>query len=756
MADDRRRLADRFPALGRLGRPARRRRVPYVQQTAGADCGAACLAMVLEYHGKTVRLDDVRRVAGSGRDGADALALLHSGRWFGLRGRGVRVESVDELSLLPRGAILHWRFQHFVVLDGFGRRGARVVDPAAGRRTVGRDELERALTGVALILEPGEEFEPGGRRPRRGRRYLREIAARWPLVTRLLTLSVFLQLLALAVPVLTGVVVDRVVPRGDHHLLAVLAAGLAVLIGFHWLATFVRAHLLLHLRTGLDAKITLEFLEHLVDLPYSFFQQRSAGDLMMRLNSHATVREILTASALSGVLDGALVCLYLVLLLVTHWGLGLLVLGLGALRVGLFLLTRRRHRDLMTESLQVQSRSRGYQVQMLAGIETLKASGSEQRAVEHFSDLFVDELNVSLAQGRLNALFDSLLAALGIASPLVVLAFGTLQVLQGELSLGTMLALSALAVGFLMPLSTLITTGVQLQLLGGYLERIDDVMETAKEQDLGRVLPAGPLRGGIELDAVDFRYAPTSPLVVREVSLRVEPGQFVALVGPSGAGKTTLAGLLIGLHRPTAGHVLYDGTDLETLELRSVRRQLGIVSQQPYLFGGSIRDNIALGDPSLPLTRIVEAARLARIHDDMLAMPMGYDTQLADGGTSLSGGQRQRLALARALVRRPAILLLDEATSNLDAVTEQLIQSELARLRCTRIVIAHRLSTVAAADVILVMDAGRIVERGRHDELVARGGRYAELVAAQLRGGPAPAVAGPDPALAPPLPRSAP
>ena len=725
----------RFPALRRLGLGSRRR-IPAVQQTTTMDCGAACLTMVLGYHGKELPLAEVRKITGSGRDGANAETLLQAGRWFGLRGRGVRADTVEDLAAIEPGAILHWRFNHFVVLDRLRKDGLHIVDPAAGRRVVSHQEARRSFTGVALLFEPAEGFAPqqeAGVKRQGIQRYLQPLLARYGRLARVLATSLLIQIFALAVPLLIGVLVDRVVPQQDVSLLMVLAGGMVGLVGFNLLAVLIRSHLLLELRTRLDAQLTLDFVDHLVGLPFAFFQERSAGDLILRMNSNATVREILTSGALSTVLDGLLVSLYLIVLFVASPSMGLLVLGLALLRIVLLLATRQRQKDLMSRSLETQSSSQAYQVQMLAGMETLKASGSEHRAIEHWSNLFVDTLNVSLDRGRLSALVDALLAGLAIASPLAVLIYGARLVFAGELSLGEMLALNALAAGFLTPLTQLVTTAFQFQLLDSYLERIEDVMQTPREQEPGAGRPADRLRGGIRLEHVSFRYGPAAPLVVRDVSVDIPPGSFVAVVGRSGAGKSTLANLLVGLYQPSEGRILFDDLDLTELNLQSVRSQLGVVPQHPYLFGQSIRANIALADPTLPLSRVTEAAKLAHIHEEILAMPLGYDTLLSDGGSSLSGGQRQRLALARALVRRPAILLLDEATSALDAVTESAIQRELAQLRCTRIVVAHRLSTIQNADLILVMDQGGIAESGTHDELVARGGAYAELVAQQVK-----------------------
>jgi ABC-type bacteriocin/lantibiotic exporter with double-glycine peptidase domain len=514
----------------------------------------------------------------------------------------------------------------------------------------------------------------------------------------------------------------------------VLGAGMGALVVFHMLASLIRGILLLHLRTYLDGRMTLGFLDHLVDLPYAFFQRRSAGDLMMRLNSNTTIREILTSGALSGLLDGSLVSIYLVIMFLVSPMMALIVLGLGVIQMMVFFASRRAQRDLNAKSLQVQAKSQGYQVEMFAGIETLKAMGGEQRAVEHWSNLFVDVLNVSLDRGRLTAIIESITGSLRLASPLIILGFGTMRVLGGQMSLGTMLGLNALAAGFLGPLGSLVNTASQLQLLGSYVERIDDVLDTPPEQDRSKVRHAMKIRGRITLDRVTFKYGPLAPLVVDGVSIDIHPGACVAIVGKSGSGKSTLARLLVGLYPPTGGRILYDGVDLAELDLRSIRRQVGVVPQNPYLFGTSVRANIALSDPTLRIEPVVEAAKLACIHEDVLAMPMGYETLLTDGGASLSGGQRQRVSLARALVHKPSIMLLDEATSALDAVTEQRVQGALQSLRCTRIIIAHRLSTIQNADMILVMDKGKVVEQGTHHELLAYDGAYARLVAAQMRG----------------------
>jgi ABC-type bacteriocin/lantibiotic exporter with double-glycine peptidase domain len=704
----------------------RRRRLPVVRQLELSDCGAAALASVLAYHGREVPLRELRVATRTGRDGLDALGLVEAARRYGLNARGVAVD-VNELHALPRGSILHWRFDHFVVLDRVRRGGLDIIDPAQGRQRVSDEEVRTTFTGVAIVFEASDTMVRGSAGGQRSVwRYLGPLVARSGLLGRVIVLSALIQVLALAVPVMTKIVVDSVIPGADRHLLTVLEAGLFAMVVFHFLSSFVRAHVLLHLRAHLDLRIASGFMNHLARLPFGFFLQRSSGDLMLRLSSNSTVREILTTGAMSTVLDGILVSSYLVLVALQSPLMALVVALLAAMQVTALMVTRRANQRLAAENLQAQAYSHGYLVQVLAGIETLKALGAEQRAVERWTSLFVDEIHTSIARGRLSAVVDSLLSALRVASPLAVLGVGATLVMDGSLTLGEMLAVSALAAGLLTPLSSLAGTALQLQLLSTYMERINDVLDTPPEQDLDAVTPAGPLSGRIDLDDVHFAYD-AGPPVIRGVSLAISPGRVVAVVGRSGSGKSTLAHLLAGLYTPTGGRVLHDGRDLRELEAGSVRSQLGFVPQAAFLFGMSIRENIALAAPSATLDEIEEAARLAAIHEEIQAMPLGYDTPLADGGASLSGGQRQRIALARALVRRPAVLILDEATSALDAPTEATVHAHLADLECTRVVIAHRISTVEGADEILVLVDGVVAERGTHAELLAAGGEYAAL-----------------------------
>ena len=712
-------------------------KVPELQADSELECGAVCLAMILGYYGRDTSIAEAHERCHVGRDGATALDIATAARSYGLRVHPYSLE-LDELEDLRCPAVLHWSFSHFVVLDRLTKNGAVIVDPAGGRREVDRDELGRSFTGVALGIEPGASFsEDGGDLDEEpawrllARRAFAAPGAR-RLVGQILGASLLLQVLGLAVPLLTKAVIDDVLPLQLDDVMTIFGIGILVILGTQLVLGFLRGLVLVNLQAKLDNELMSGFFEHVLSLPYRYFQERSTGDLLQRLSSNVQIRNVLSNQTLTALLDGSFVLVYAVILVVVSWEFGVAAIVLGVLQAGLLLATGKRMTRLVTQELAAQGASQGFLVESISGIEALKAAGAEDRALSHFSGVFSEQLESLMRRGRTSAAIMSVTSAVQRFAPLLLLWIGAKLVLDGSMGLGTMLALVSLSQLFLTPLSSLVNAGLQLQQIGGHLERIAYVLRATPEQQRSEVRPAPRLQGRIELRDVSFRYDESSPWAVRHLSLRIEPGQKVALVGSTGSGKSTVAKLVLGLYEPTEGEILLDGIPLHELDLRTVRVQCGVVMQEPTVFNGSIRRNISYNDPSLPLADVMRAAKLAALDEDIAQMPMGYETMIAEGGSALSGGQRQRLAIARALAREPKILVLDEATSDLDSVTESRVAEHLAAQGASSLVIAHRLSTVQGADLTLVLESGEVVERGTHDELIDAGGVYSRLVADQL------------------------
>lgn len=728
--------AAKSPRWKRFIAGLRPRRVPVLLQLSAVECGAACLAMILSYYGRQTTVSEVRNRCQVGRDGLSALDLVKAARSYDLRVRAVSLQE-DDLSLVTLPAIVHWEFNHFLIVERASTRGVEVVDPAVGRRRMSTEEFFTGFTGIALLLEPGVQFErTASARGITLGSYARTYLKLAPLsLVQILGASLLLQLFGLAVPLLTAIVIDQVIPFQLTDALILLSIGLLLLIVAQVVLTLLRSTLLLYLQTRVDTRMLLSFFEHVLALPLRFFQQRSSGDMLARLGSNLVIRDTVSNQLISTLLDGSFVLTYLLILFKGSLFFGLVALAIGVAQVAVLIASTRIIRSLAKQELLTQGKFQGYAAEALVGITTLKAAGAEQRALERWTNLFFEQMNASVRRNYVSSLVDLAVTNLRVGAPLLLLVIGTAQVLSGTLQAGTMLALVTLASAFLAPLGSLVASGQRLQVVRSHLERVADVLEAEPEQVVQNVAPPPRLSGHLRLQNVRFQYDPHAPVILHDIHVAIRPGQRVAIVGRTGSGKTTLGMLLLGLYLPTMGDIFYDHLPLRSLNYQAVRSQFGVVTQGSTIFSGSIRDNITLNHPAMTIEQVIQAAQAAAIHEDILQMPMEYETLVSEGGSALSGGQRQRLALARALASNPVILLLDEATSALDVVTEQAVERNLRTLACTQIIIAHRLSTIRHADLILVLDQGTIIERGTHAALLSQHGFYANLIQSQLATG---------------------
>jgi ATP-binding cassette subfamily B protein len=712
----------------------KRKIIPVLQSNA-VECGAACLTMICNGFGKNVTLDECVEQIRSGRGGTSAADIQEAALSYGLSTNAYAVEP-DQIKDLNLPAIIHWGFNHFVVLENWTKRKIIIVDPSKGRREVTRSEFEKNFTGVILTFEEIPDFKIANQAPKESSLWFyfnafKNNKSTLRIFVMILLASFILQLFGLTLPLFTKFFIDTLIPAKNNDLLAILGIAIIAFVSTKSAFLYLRSTMLLHLQIKFDSQITSSVFYHLLSLPYSFFQLRTSGDIISRLNSNVAIRNIVTYQMISTIIDGGLIIFYFVVLLIVLPSLALVTFAIGIIQLLLAINTSVKTKSLLKESLSSQAELQAYQVEALKGIATLKASGSEIRIINHWYELFIRSLNNTVRKDHFFSIIQILRSSLDTLAPLLLIWLGTSFVINGSISLGTMLAFNALSISFLTPLTSLANSITNLYEGSAHADRVMKILATAPEQTTQKEIPSS-LSGKIRLKDIWFGYERNKISVIKNINIEIKAGQKIAIVGATGAGKSTLGMLLVGLYLPQKGIILYDNYSLVNLDLRILRNQIGVVLQEPFLFSGSIRQNIAFNNPDMNLEKIVEAARKSAIDREITAMPMGYDTMIAEGGASLSGGQKQRIALARALANDPIILLLDEATSHLDAETEHEIDKMLDSLSCTRIFIAHRLSTIINADLILFMKNGEIIERGTHSELLNNNDEYVRLFKRQF------------------------
>ncbi|MFB7178425.1 NHLP family bacteriocin export ABC transporter peptidase/permease/ATPase subunit [Streptomyces sp. NPDC056257] len=726
----RRRTAPAAPR-GRTPRPVR---TPTVLQMEAVECGAAALAMVLGHYGRFVPLEELRIACGVSRDGSRASNLLKAARGYGLTAKGMQMD-LAALAEVSAPAVLFWEFNHYVVYDGtgrrLGRRGVYVNDPGKGRRFVPMDEFDTSFTGVVLTFEPGEGFRRGGRKPG----VLGAMPARLRGTSGTMAAAVLSSLLLVAVgasvPALSRTYIDMFLIGEQTSLLGVLFASMAVALVLTATLTALQQANLLRGRIISSTLGSARFFRHLLRLPVAFYSQRNPADLVQRLQSNDAVAETLARDLAAAGVDAVVVVLYAVLLWtydpqLTLVGVAVALLNVVAMRVVI------RLRATGTQKLRAESaRLTNTSYSGLQLIETMKATGAENGFFRRWAGQHAVTLDVQQRLGVPSAWLAIVAPTLAAFNSALILMIGGLRAVEGHLTVGLLVAFQALVTSFTAPISRLGGVAGRIQDFAADVARLKDVENFPVAPVHARREPAGGtrrLKGHVELDHVTFGYSPLDAPLLKDFSLSVGPGQQVALVGGSGSGKSTVSRLISGLYTPWEGAVRIDGMRLADIPRGAVAASVSFVDQDVFLFEGTVRDNVTLWDPTIGDEAVIAALEDAAVHDVVARRPGGIHSRVEQDGRNFSGGQRQRLEIARALVRRPSVMVLDEVTSALDAVTEQVIIDNLRRRGCACVVIAHRLSTVRDSDEILVLDRGTVVERGRHERLLAAGGPYAALV----------------------------
>ncbi|MBD2169096.1 ATP-binding cassette domain-containing protein [Calothrix membranacea FACHB-236] len=709
---------------------------PYFAQQSASDCGAACLVMIFRYWGKRFSVNFVRDIANVDRNGASLRGLSIAAESIGFNTRPVKA-SLDQLAKQKLPAIAHWEGKHYIVVYEITKKYVIVADPAIGQRTLTHREFKADWTGYALLLQPTALLKDTEENTTPFWQFFELIKPHSLVLMEVFLASLFIQIFGLITPLFTQFILDRVVVQRSELTLTAVGLGLLIFSLFRVALTGLRQYLLDHTANKLDVALIVGFIHHTLQLPLSFFETRYVGDIISRVQENRKIQRFLSGEALSILLDLLTVFIYVGLMFWYSWQMALLALLIVPPFLLLALIATPFLKKVSREIFSAYSQESSYLIEAISGVRTVKSTAVEQTVRWHWEELLHKAIKTGFSgeviSNRLQIFSNSIQAIATTA----MLWFGAHLVIQNQLTIGQLVAFNMLLNTIIAPFQRLTVLWNQVQEVVIAMERINDVLDAEPEENLQKQikqnLPA--IKGEIRFENVTFRYHSESDTnVIENLSFHIKPGQMVALVGRSGSGKTTISKLVLGLYPPSDGKILIDGCDITTISLRSLRQQVGVVDQDTFLFGGTIRDNISLGHPGAKLEEIITAATQAGADEFIKKLPMGYETQTGEGGGMLSGGQRQRIAIARALLGNPRLLILDEATSHLDTESERIIQKNFNTILKgrTTLVIAHRLSTVRNADLILVLDKGVLIESGNHQELMSKRGHYFYLNQQQL------------------------